>query len=56
MSVAVIRGIARHAGLVAQFDHGYAHQLPYPDASFDRVPSSLLLHHLEPAPVETTVK
>jgi hypothetical protein len=26
---------ARRAGLAARFDHGYAQQLPYPDASFD---------------------
>jgi ubiquinone/menaquinone biosynthesis C-methylase UbiE len=30
-----------------RFDHGYAQELPYPDASFDRVLSSLMLHHIE---------
>jgi ubiquinone/menaquinone biosynthesis C-methylase UbiE len=29
-----------------QLDHGFATQLPYDDASFDRVFSSLMLHHL----------
>ena len=38
---------ARRAGLPVRFDHGYAQQLPYPDASFDRVLSSLMLHHIE---------
>jgi ubiquinone/menaquinone biosynthesis C-methylase UbiE len=29
-----------------RFDHGYAQQLPYGDAEFDRVLSSMMLHHL----------
>jgi ubiquinone/menaquinone biosynthesis C-methylase UbiE len=29
-----------------QLDEGMAHQLPYPDESFERVMSSLVLHHL----------
>ncbi len=29
-----------------QWDYGMAFELPYPDASFDRVLSSLMLHHL----------
>jgi SAM-dependent methyltransferase len=29
------------------FEHGYAQNLPYPDARFDRVLSSMMFHHLE---------
>jgi ubiquinone/menaquinone biosynthesis C-methylase UbiE len=42
--------IARHkaaqAGASITFDEGMAYQLPYPDASFDRVLSSMVFHHL----------
>lgn len=34
------------AGLAVRLDQGYAQELPYPDAAFDRVLSSLMLHHL----------
>lgn len=37
---------AATAGLSVRFDRGMAFELPYPDASFDRVLSSLLFHHL----------
>jgi ubiquinone/menaquinone biosynthesis C-methylase UbiE len=41
---------ARHKGgrdrLSIQFDRGFSDQLLYPDASFDRVFSSLMYHHL----------
>lgn len=44
-------GIARQklegAGLPAKLDLGSAMALPYPDASFDLVVSSLMLHHLD---------
>lgn len=31
-----------------RFDHGYAQKLPYRDGEFDRVLSSMMLHHLAP--------
>lgn len=34
------------ANLTLQLDHGLSFSLPYADASFDRVVSSLFLHHL----------
>lgn len=30
-----------------RFEHGYAQRLPYPDATFDRVLSAFMLHHLD---------
>jgi ubiquinone/menaquinone biosynthesis C-methylase UbiE len=30
-----------------RFDHGYAQKLPYADVEFDRVLSSLMMHHLD---------
>jgi ubiquinone/menaquinone biosynthesis C-methylase UbiE len=40
---------ARRAGLDVRLDRGFAQELPHPDASFDRVFSSLMLHHLDTA-------
>jgi ubiquinone/menaquinone biosynthesis C-methylase UbiE len=46
---ALSRGMhkAERAGVSVQFDQGFADELPYPDASMDRVFSSLMFHHLE---------
>jgi len=33
--------------IAVKFDVGFAHELPYPDASFDRVLSSIMIHHLK---------
>jgi SAM-dependent methyltransferase len=38
---------ARRSGLAVELDQGFADQLPYLDASFDRVLSALMFHHLE---------
>lgn len=38
---------AKRAALALEFNLGFADELPYPDASFDRVLSSLMFHHLE---------
>ncbi|HEX8854671.1 MAG TPA: class I SAM-dependent methyltransferase [Thermoleophilaceae bacterium] len=38
---------ARRAGIDLKLVRGFADQLPYPDASFDRVLSALMFHHLE---------
>jgi ubiquinone/menaquinone biosynthesis C-methylase UbiE len=37
---------AARMGASIRFDQGFANALPYPDASFDRVFSSLMFHHL----------
>jgi len=44
--LAIARRKAVHSGAEVQFDAGYADRLPYPDAGFDRVISSLVFHHL----------
>jgi ubiquinone/menaquinone biosynthesis C-methylase UbiE len=38
---------ARRSGVAIAFDEGFADALPYPTASFDRVFSSFMFHHLE---------
>lgn len=46
---------AGEAGLEVRFDQGLSNQLPYPDATFDRVLSTLFFHHLRPADKDLTV-
>jgi ubiquinone/menaquinone biosynthesis C-methylase UbiE len=38
---------AERAAVSVRLDQGFADHLPYPDASFDRVFSSFMLHHLD---------
>ena len=40
------RSKAERASADVRFDHGYSTELPYEDASFDRVLSTLFFHHL----------
>lgn len=42
----IARAKAGQQGVNISFDQGMAYQLPYPNNSFDRVLSSLVLHHL----------
>jgi SAM-dependent methyltransferase len=45
-ALARARRKAERASARIQFDQGFADELPYPEASFDRVFSSLMFHHL----------
>lgn len=36
-----------HRNAPVKFDVGFTNQLPYPDASFDRILSSIMIHHLK---------
>lgn len=42
----IARAKAQQQGVNIKLEQGMAYQLPYPNASFDRVLSSLVLHHL----------
>ncbi len=46
---------AERAKLSIPFDQGFGASLPYPDASFDRVFSSFMFHHLRAGERETTL-
>ena len=52
-ALARARRKAARAGVSVQFDQGFGDELPYSDASFDRVFSSFMFHHL---PAEEKVK
>ncbi|HTU33812.1 MAG TPA: methyltransferase domain-containing protein [Candidatus Acidoferrum sp.] len=45
-ALARARRKAARAGVSVRFDEGFSDHLPYPDASFDRVFSSLMFHHI----------
>jgi len=44
------------AKLNIKFDVGFTNDLPYPDASFDRVLSSIMIHHLKTPDKEKTAR
>lgn len=47
---------AERDGVSIRFDQGFAGRLPYPDASFDRVFSSFMFHHLPAEEKEPTLR
>ncbi len=47
---------AEKAHLMVQLDQGFSEDLPYPAASFDRVFSSFMLHHLQPTVKEAMLR
>jgi ubiquinone/menaquinone biosynthesis C-methylase UbiE len=55
-ALARARGKAGRAGVSIAFDQGFADALPYPAASFDRVVSSLMFHHLAEDEKEKTLR
>ena len=46
-ALAIAKRKAQRAGLAIELDLGFSDRLPYLDASFDRVFSSLMFHHLQ---------
>lgn len=52
-ALARARRKAERAPLTIQFDQGFGDELPYATATFDRVFSSFMFHHLPPATKET---
>src|SRR5215207_9393070 len=55
-SLARARRKAEREAISVQLDRGFAEELPYPDASFDRVFSAFMLHHREPNEKEKTLQ
>src|SRR5215510_271799 len=47
---------AERASVLIQLDRGFSDELPYPDASFDRVFSSFMRHHLQAGERERTLR
>ena len=42
--------------IIVKFDEGFTNKLPYPNASFDRVLSSIMIHHLKTPEKEATAR
>lgn len=47
--LSIARRKVSRVGAEVELRHGLSYQLPFPDATFDRVLSSLVLHHLSPS-------
>ncbi len=52
----VARAKATHESAPVKFDVGMTYDLPYPDASMDRVLTSIMIHHLKTADKVKTAK
>lgn len=48
-ALARARQKAQRGGVPVRFDLAFSEQLPFPEASFDRVLSAFMLHHVQPA-------
>jgi ubiquinone/menaquinone biosynthesis C-methylase UbiE len=55
-ALARARRKAARAGVVLQLEQGFGDALPYDDASFDRVLSAFVLHHVPPEEKEPTMR
>jgi SAM-dependent methyltransferase len=55
-ALARARRKARRRGVAVRLDRGFAERLPYADATFDRVLSAFMFHHLEPAGRRATLR
>ncbi len=55
-ALARARRKAERAAVTIQLDQGFSDELPYPDASFDRVFSSFMLHHLQAGEKKKTLR
>jgi ubiquinone/menaquinone biosynthesis C-methylase UbiE len=54
--LAQARAKAEQAGVELELTEGFSTELPYEDASFDRVLSTLFFHHLDPEPKRQTAR
>src|SRR4051794_4132591 len=54
--LAQARRKAEQAGVELELTEGFSTKLPYEDASFDRVLSTLFFHHLDPEPKRQTAR
>jgi SAM-dependent methyltransferase len=54
--LAQARRKAEQAGVELELTEGFSTELPYEDASFDRVLSTLFFHHLDPEPKRRTAR